>query len=482
MKTKIKYFRYYFLSAIILLSTFTNPGCSQSKDKSQLKYVFYLIGDGMGLAQSSAAEAYLSAMNDKIGFEKLSLSKLPVQSYKTTHSHNDFITCSSASGTAFSTGYKTDNGVLGLSPNLTDTVYSIAKKAKDLGMRVGIVTSVSLDHATPAAFYAHSESRSNYYEISMQLGRSGFDFFGGGGLRYPAGMDPEKDKNAIEYAKENGYTFVNTVEDFKLLNPQSGKVLAMSPILSGGSALRYAIDQTDEDITLAEFTSKAIELLENDKGFFLMVEGGKIDWSCHDNDAATTVREVMDFDKAVEEALSFYKKHPEETLVLIFADHETGGMSLGTNEMVDENPYALLHHQKCSKDVLSKEIDKFIEKKGEKASFEDIMPIITEKIGLGKEGLELTSLELDQLKASFLATMNQSNQSSDLNKSLYGGNNPLAVSATIILGKKAGIGWTTFHHTAIPVPIRAIGVGAEQFGCYIDNTDIPKITEKLLGI
>jgi len=481
MKTRIISLPHYFLISIILLASFINPGCTQSKDKNQLKYVFYLVGDGMGLAQASAAEVYLSALNNKIGFDKLNLSKLDVQSFKTTYSNNDFITCSSASGTAFATGYKTNNGVLSLSPDLSDTLTSIAEKAKANGMKVGIVTSVSLDHATPAVFYAHSESRNHYYDISMQIGSSGFDFFGGGGLRYPEGVDPENDKNAIEFAQENGYQFVNTTEDFKLLSPSANKVLAISPILSGGRALRYAIDQTDEDISLADFTSKAIELLDNNNGFFLMVEGGKIDWACHDNDAATVVQEVLDFDEAVGEALNFYEKHPDETLILVFADHETGGMGLGTDGMNQDFAYALLDNQQCSNGVLSKEIDLFIEKNGKSTDFKDVMRIVTEKTGLGNEGLELNSLEKQQLEEAFLATINKSNQGSDLTKSLYGGNNPLAITAVKMLGNKAGIGWTTFHHSAIPVPIRAIGVGADQFGGYIDNTDIPKITEELLG-
>jgi len=174
------------------------------------------------------------------------------------------------------------------------------------------------------------------------------------------------------------------------LNANSGKVLAISPGLSGGDAMKYAIDQNSEDLSLADFTAKAIELLDNDNGFFLMVEGGKIDWAAHDNDAATTVHEVIAFDAAIEEALKFYKTHPEETLILVFADHETGGMSLGADGMDGENAYALLHHQQCSIDELSYLIRQYRDEHSDNnSSFDEVLEIIKSKTGLGTEELEL---------------------------------------------------------------------------------------------
>jgi len=437
----------------------------------------------MGLAHTSAAEAYLSAINEEIGFDKLNMGDFPVQSFTTTYSNNDFITCSSASGTAFATGFKTNNGIVSISPDLADTLKTIAEKAKKHGMKVGIVSSVSLDHATSAVFYAHNESRNNYYEISLDLAKSDFDFFGGGGLRNPDGYNPGDDINAIELAKENGYLFVNNKEDFMQLNANSGKVLAISPGLSGGDAMKYAIDQNSEDLSLADFTAKAIELLDNDNGFFLMVEGGKIDWAAHDNDAATTVHEVIAFDAAIEEALKFYKTHPEETLILVFADHETGGMSLGADGMDGENAYALLHHQQCSIDELSYLIRQYRDEHSDNnSSFDEVLEIIKSKTGLGTEELELREIELEFLNTAFIASFKGGVTTDHMSSFLYGGNDPLAVTAVKLLGRKAGIGWTTFSHTALPVPIRAIGIGADRFGGYIDNTDIPRITEELLEI
>ncbi|RLD35223.1 MAG: alkaline phosphatase, partial [Bacteroidetes bacterium] len=151
-------------------------------------------------------------------------------------------------------------------------------------------------------------------------------------------------------AQQNGFQYINSKEGFDALTPSENKVLFVNPELTNGAAMYYAIDQPEEYITLADITGKAIQYLENENGFFMMVEGGKIDWLCHANDAGSMVYEVLDFSAAVDEAVKFYNKHPDETLIVVTADHETGGFGLGNNRMKYDSDYALLANQKISGD------------------------------------------------------------------------------------------------------------------------------------
>lgn len=290
------------------------------------RYMLLFIGDGMGPAQREAAEAFAG--------RELVMNHLPVRGSTTTFASNQTITDSAAAATAMACGQKTANGVLGQTPEGTN-LQTIAEQAAERGMRVGIVSSVSLDHATPAGFYAHVPSRDRYYEIGLQLAASGFDYFAGGGLVDPLGIKavakgyvPTATVAVVTAITNAGYTVVSKREDFEALVPGSGKVLAVHPRLDG-AAMPYAADRQEGEPTLAEFTRKGIELLDNERGFFLMVEGGKIDWASHANDSARLLPEVVAFDAAVQAGVAFAEAHPYETLLIVTADHETGGLMIG---------------------------------------------------------------------------------------------------------------------------------------------------------
>ncbi len=289
------------------------------------KFIFLFIGDGMGHAQVSLAEAYLSALKGEISNEALSFTKFPVMGMATTYSANSYITCSSAAGTALSTGTKTNNGMLGVDPQ-GNILKSIAFTIHQSGIPVGIASNTTIDHATPAAFYASSNSRNNYYEIAEQLPKSGFEFFGGGGFVQPTG--PEKDQKDI-YAviEESGYTVARGINEY--ISKKGAKKIALFQERGKEADLPYAIDREPTDLTLKQVVAAGIDHLYGPKGFFLMTEGGKIDWSAHSNDAKTTIMEVIDFADAIDVAVQFYNKYPNETLIIVTADHETGGLVLG---------------------------------------------------------------------------------------------------------------------------------------------------------
>ena len=479
------------LALTLALCSGAFAGTTLYSGKEKPKYVFLFIGDGLGLPQLSAAQFLFAASQGKMGEDKLLMSTFPVQGITTTYSAETAITDSAAAGTAIASGVKTYNAGIGVDAN-KKPYRNFTSMAKDKGMKVGIVSSVSLDHATPAAFYAVSESRNLYHEISHQIASSGFDYFAGGGLIDPDGKKSKAPKgNAFEAITGAGYSVVSGRAEFQKLSPKSGKVMAMNDRLPDGNALPYAIDSTPSDISLAEFTAKGIELLDNPKGFFMMVEGGKIDWACHANDAMAAIGDLVAFNEAIGEAVKFMKKHPKETLIVVTGDHETGGLTVGFAGTKYDNFFTVLQGQKVSfqhfTDVILKD---YRAKCGGTFDFEDMKPVITASFGLKFEGdaaadrTVLKEFEIAMLQEAFNRSMGGETEKSkdEMTYRLYGGYDPLAVSLTQILNQKAGLGWTTYSHTGVPVATAAVGLAAEAFGGYYDNTDLFKKFCSVLGI
>ncbi len=497
MKKSISFVLLCFLVAFNINSQTTNA------QHAKAKYIFYFIGDGMGLSQVNSTEAYLTAMQDSDKLVKLAMNRFPVQGFYTTYAANRFITGSAAAATAMATGHKTSINTISMDKTKQHPLETVAEFAKEEGYKVGIVSSVSIDHATPACFYAHQPDRNMYYNISLDLSKSGFDYFAGGGFKHPEGDgkidksntnsnvglggDPVNDhqKNSLDVAKKLGYTFVNTVKDFNKLKAGDDKVIATAPRLEGGKALPYSIDQNGKDISLDQFTHKGIELLDNPKGFFMMVEGGKIDWACHANDAATAIKEVLQFDRSIQEAVKFYKKHPDETLIVVAADHETGGMAMGFSGSHYQSAFKLLNNQNISYEGFTDLIADYRKEHTSNYNVNDGLDLVKKYFGLGDadKGLPLSDYEVEQLKTAFTKSMNKEKLSGEEKEQfylLYGSYDPLTVTACHILAQKAGIGWTTYSHTASPVPVRAIGVGSELFGGYYDNTDLSKRVKSVI--
>ena len=317
------------MSYMLLCATVVMMLASCSSGHKKAKYVFYFIGDGMGFSHISLAEGYLATKEGKIGNDPLCFTQFPVMGMATSYSASNYITCSSAAGTALATGSKTKNGMLGTAPD-SSNLKAISYKIHEAGFPVGVTTSVTIDHATPGSFYANSTARSDYYSISEQLATSGFEFFGGGGF-YGAKDKRHQEKSLYDVATENGYEFAYGVEDYKAKKAQGvGKlILFQEDEAKRNNDLPYVYERVEGDLTLPEVVTAAVDFLNNGDGFFLMVEGGKIDWAAHSNELVGTVLEMLDFDQAIAVAYEFYKQHPEETLIVVTADHETGGVTLG---------------------------------------------------------------------------------------------------------------------------------------------------------
>ena len=464
-----------FLLAFALLAVFILPTQAQ-----QPKYVFYFIGDGMGVNQVLGTEMYQSELKGEIGVTPLLFTQFPYATVAHTFSASNGVTDSAAAGTALATGNKTKNGAIGVNKDMAE-VSSVAVWAKNNGYKVGVSTSVSIDHATPASFYAHENSRNNSYQIGLDLIESNFDFYAGSDFVNPNNKNAKDGKtyeSLYDLTAKAGYTLARGYKDYQKKAKKAQKmILFQSEAASAkdNGSIPYAIDRQKGDMTLSEITRAGINFLSknNEKGFFLMVEGGKIDWACHSNDGATVLTEVQDFDNAIKVAYEFYEQHPEETLIVITADHETGGLSLGTGSY-DLNLQAL-KEQKVSENGFTSILNGLRKKYKNQVSWEIVKQALKDNFGFWGN-VKLNEKQEARLKAVYDKTFG--NQPVDLEKSEYLHNEPLAGEAKRILNSIARLGWNSGGHSAGFVPVFAIGANAHLFQGRFNNIEIPvKIAE-----
>ena len=446
----------------------------------EVKYVFYFIGDGMGSNQVLAAEMYRSAIQGQpLGRVQTLMTTFPYSGHASSYSKSNGITDSAAAGTCLATGEKTLNGMLGMNADSVP-VTSIAAELKKEGWGFGVMTTVAIDHATPAAFYAHVPKRSSYYKIGQQLVESDFDFFGGAGFHYPQGKKDDKDVNLYRLAEDAGYTIAHGYkEGVAVSREQSTKkmILVQETDDQGakhGENLPYAIDRKADDLTLAQIVSTAVPFLENRyKQFFIMVEGGMIDYACHGDDAATAIGEVWDMNEAMQVAYKFYLAHPDETLIVVTADHETGGLALGNSDYTLH--LDLLQNQKCSAWILSDLFSQLFQNK-KKPTWEEVQAIYRDKLGFWEQ-VEISADEEKELKALYKTACKGKAKSAD---NMYKSINALGDAGIALLNKKAHIGWTTHAHSAHAIPIFAIGPNANLFSGWHDNTEIVPLIRKAI--
>ena len=492
-------------------------------DEQTPKYIFLFIGDGMSYPQIQLTNYFLSANENKEsaqtvsveGEEKtvlssgnnLTMMNFPVAGSAQTYDSTSFAPDSASTATSIATGNKTWSGSINVSTDFTQEYETIAEKLKNQkDYKIGIVSSVNINHATPAAFYAHQASRNNYYDIGLELIDSGFDYFAGGGLLAPTGKE-EDQKDLYELAEEGGYKVVKTQAEAEALTAEDGKALVIDEHLADSNAMAYSMDLQEGEWTLADYVDKGIEVLDNENGFFMMVEGGKIDWACHANDAAATITDTLALDQAVKEAVEFYQEHPDETLILVTGDHETGGLTIGFAGTNYDTFLTNFNNQKIS---YAKFDSDYVSKyKEEKTDFDTIMKDVTELFGLqapAEEGAEstekkdsadkhpeseddgalvMTQYEYDTLKEAYETTMSRTGEEEEFAQDeyvKYGSYEPLTVTITHILNNKSGINFGSYAHTGLPVEVFAQGAGQENFAGYYDNTDIYEKVAALTGV
>lgn len=392
------------------------------------KYIFMFIGDGMSAVQVNSAQIYGgNNEHNKMELDVMNFQDFEAVGYQTTHDATSFAPDSASTATALSSGFKTWSGTIGLKP---------------VGNQTG-----------------NKSENVNEDKVPKTI--------------------------AERLKEEKGYNVVNTKEEILALNNKSGKTYAVTPVVQDGGAMPYAVDNKEGDLELADFVEKGIDVLDNKKGFFMMVESGKIDWAGHANDAKANIGDVLAFEESIQVAIDFAKKHPKDTLIVVTGDHETGGMTIGQATTNYDTAFEILENQKMTYVAFDALIDEMIDK-NPNLTFEEVMPAITENFGLKNEfvdsdpnekndpymSLELSDKEVARLEVAFAETMGEEIADEEDAFLLYGGYNPLSVTLTHILDNKAGIGWTSYAHTGVPVPVYATGAQAELFNGAYDNTEV----------
>lgn len=434
-------------------------------DGGKARNVIVLIADGCSDEQYTFARWYKG--------EPLSLDEIRVGAIK-TYVANSVVADSAPAATAFATGYRTSDRLIGVGPK-GDTLSNVEKPSEEMqykplatvleGARLmskstGIVVTSRVTHATPAGYMAHVQARSMENDIMEQAVYQNIDLVFGGGMQH---LLPESEEgkrtdgeNLIRVLKDHGYQIVQTRDE--MMQIHSGKVFGMF----ASSHMAAEIDRSEfspEQPALDEMTRKAVELLSQDPdGFFLMIEGSQIDWACHANDPAHLLSDLLMYDKAVEIALDFAKKDGN-TLVLALSDHNTGGFSIGNYST----------SKTCSQMKLEAFLDPFRKMKlsapglwkkvGNEKTVEKVKSVVRDYWGLS-----ITNEEAGQI----LAVAERDKAS------------PHNGFGEVLSPRHTFVGWTTHGHCGGDVPLHAFGPGRPTG--LLDGPDIGKITAAALGI
>lgn len=272
-----------------------------------------MVGDGMGVSQIYAG------MTGNFG--QLNLERMPVVGFHKNQASNSFVVDSAAGATAFSCGVKTYNGAIGVDA-VGNPVPTILEIAEENGLSTGLIATCSITHATPASFISHQPSRSLDEDIAKDFLATDIDVFIGGGRKFFANR--KDGLNLIDSLRSRNYQIANSIEEVQQV--KNGKLAAF---LAEEQQARVSEGRGDE---LVKSTEVGLKLLQtNKKGMFLMIEGSQIDWGGHGNNTQYIVEEMIDFDKAIGRVLDFAEKDGN-TLVIITADHETGGFSVNKGD------------------------------------------------------------------------------------------------------------------------------------------------------
>ncbi len=447
--------------------------------EGQAKYVFYFIGDGMGVNQINVTETYLAALKGRIGIEPILMSEFPVVGLVNTYSATNGVTDSAAGGTALASGHKTKNGAIGVLEDLQTPVTSIAQWAKNAGKAVGVATTVAITHATPASFYGHQPKRQMYYELGQDLCKSGFDFFAGSDFHRP--NTKEGEPTLRQQAQAAGYTILTGgYKEYQKKGLKAEKLIMLQSDEQNekleSDHLPYSLDQTKNDLTLEQIVRAGINYLtsKNTDGFFFQIEGGMIDYACHRNDIGNAINEVLDLDKAVKVAYEFYQQHPDETIIVITADHETGGLVMGTG------PYELhtdlLRFQHKSIDELKWMLREQYKRAPKKFTWTAVDKVLKEQMGFGA-GITLNDKQRERLQNRWNAIEKAISENGKVNDRI----NDLCETTKHILSEVAHISWASGGHSNGYVPVYAIGPGTEVFQGRIDNIEIAPAMARIAG-
>jgi len=453
------------LLSIALLSALT-VSCSSTLKTSQInapapKNIIMIVGDGMGPAYTTGYRYYMDDPNTKIVEETVFDRHLVGMASTYPSDKPGAVTDSAAGATALSTGIKTYNGAIAVD-NHKQPLETVLEWAKDNGKKTGIVVTSQVNHATPASYLAHNESRRNYNEIADSYIDDDIkvDIMLGGGWEYFI----REDRNLVNEFKQSGFHYIDNYDSLADL-PKDKPVLG----LFGDQGLPWALDDKDSH-RLSRLTKAATEHLANVQGYFMLIEASQVDWAGHGNDIASAMAEMDDLAKTLEYLETYVKTHPD-TLVVLTADHSTGGLSLGAENKYQWHP-EILHNLKVSPETIAKSlVDNGISK--EKAQNLFNFTLTEKEVALLEQAKKQGQKKLAEYQA-----LSKEEQEKQWQPSLY---EFMHKGVNKIIDTRTTTGWTTRGHTGIDVQVFALGAGKELFSGHQDNTQIAKKIFKLLG-
>jgi alkaline phosphatase len=451
--------------SIILASTagnaIENPSTKNLKGDNKPKNIIMVIADGMGPAYTTSYRYFNDDPATEL-IEETIFDRLVIGTTSTYPARiSGLVTDSAAAATALASGVKTYNGAIGLDLN-KKSVETVLEFAKKQGKKTGIVVTSQINHATPAAYLAHNESRNNYHAIANSYIDNGIkaDVYFGGGWQYFL----RADRNLIDEFKASGFQYIDNYNLLADLNVDKAVIGLFANI-----GLPGALDDNDPH-RLSTMTKAAIKQLENDQGYFMLIEASQIDWAGHANDIVAAMAEMTDLAKTMEYLEKYSHQHPD-TLVILTADHSTGGLTVGANGKYEWNP-EILRLMKQSPKAIATLLEK------SKITQQHVSELLN---------FTVTESEVKQIKQAKmyaieqLASYNQLDDDDKLKRKKPSTGNIIASAITKLIDLRTNTGWTSGGHTAIDVPVHALGKNSEMFAGKLDNTDIAKNIFRLLG-
>jgi alkaline phosphatase len=432
-----------YQGALLALLTFTlTAPCASAQQQTSVKNIIMIVGDGMGPAYTSAYR-YFRDNAATPDIEQTVFDRILVGRASTSPaSISGYVTDSAAAATALSTGYKTYNGAIGMDVN-KQPQQSVLEFAKSINKSTGIVVTSQINHATPASYLSHVKSRDMYNDIADQYfdrrinGHFSADIMLGGGKVY-FNRDDRDLSNEFSAA---GFQYLDKYQGLSQIN--SPQVLG----LFADKGLPWALDD-EQSQRLKTMTIAAIRQLSNNKnGFFLLIEASQIDWAGHANDIAAAMAEMDDLSSTVTWLETFVASQPN-TLVVMTADHSTGGLTIGANDKYQWTPDNIKNLSASPETIANQQ---------NTTDFDGQQ--ISQQLGFS-----LTSDELKILRQAHAID-----------------SQALTVAIRQLIDVRTNTGWTTKAHTAVDAPVFAFGAEKERFSGQIDNTDIAKTIFKLLG-
>jgi alkaline phosphatase len=428
---------------------------------AQARNIILLIGDGMGPSHFGAAWLYSNRILGK-ELRMVEAMKSGRTAYLVNDTANAIVTESAAAATQIACGVKVPARVVGMGPDGKTPCKTLLELAKDRGMATGLVTTSGITDATPAAFAAHVPHRSDEASVAAQELQAGVDVLLGGRKQFflpeAAGGKRKDGRDLLEEARRAGYAVVGTASELREAN--AGKILGLFNL----GNMAYEIDRPKTaEPSLAEMAAKTLEALsKHPRGFFVMIEGGRIDHAAHRNDAAGTVRDVLAFDDAVGVALDFQRRTPD-TFVIVTADHETGGMAL-IGHSKDSKEYVGIDLSAIQKVQTSFEL--MLEELGKNPTPEKIREVVKKH----------TAIEITEDEAKVVAD--------DTIRKLDPQNYSYATlhSLAFVLRPYLRVGWGSQTHTASPLFAFGSGPGSEELVGFRHNTELFRIMKTALGV